>query len=288
MKLGAHVSTAGGMDKAIDRGVEIGCEAIQIFGSSPQAWAYKPPPTEQTDAFREKAHEQGIGPVFFHGIYLVNLGSADPNLVEKGIGSLINYMHLAADIDAGGVIFHPGSHKGAGYEGILERVIAAIEQVLISSPEGPYLTLENTAGMGQHIGAKLEELGRIIRGVDEAYRHRLRICLDTQHSYAAGYDVATRDGLEAMLAEFDETIGLDRLAAVHANDSKYVLGAGVDRHENIGQGYIGLEGFENIIANPAFKDIPFFLEVPGLEGKGPDRENLDILKDMRSRLVPED
>ena len=224
MKLGAHVSTSGGLDKAIDRGVEIGCETIQIFGSAPQAWAYKTPPAEVTDAFREKARDNGIGPVFFHGIYLINLGSADPNLVEKGIGSLINYMHLAAEIDAGGVIFHPGSHKGAGYEGILERTVAAIERVLENSPEGPYLTLENTAGMGQHIGAKLEELGRIIRNVDEAHRHRLRICLDTQHSYAAGYDVATKDGLEAMMAEFDETIGLDKLAAIHANDSKYTLG----------------------------------------------------------------
>ena len=286
MKLGAHVSTAGGLDKAIDRGAEIGCEAIQIFGSSPQGWAYKTPAETQTQAFRDKAREHGIGPVFFHGIYLINLGSANPELVEKGIGSLINYMHLSTEVGADGVIFHPGSHKGAGYEGILDRTISAIEHVLANSPEGPYLTLENTAGMGQHIGAKLEELGRIIKGVDEAYRHRLRVCLDTQHSYAAGYDVATKDGLEAMLSEFDETIGLDNLAAVHANDSKYPLGAGVDRHENIGEGYIGIEGFEYIIANPAFRDVPFFLEVPGPEGKGPDRDNLNILKDMRARLAP--
>ena len=288
MKLGAHMSTSGGLDKALDRGAEIGCETIQIFGSSPQGWAYKTPPEAQIQAFHDKAGEHGIGPVFFHAIYLINLGSPNPELVEKGVQSLINYMHLAAAIDAGGVIFHPGSHKGAGYEAILQQTTSAIQRVLENSPEGPFLTLENTAGMGQHIGAKLEELGRIIRNVDPPYRDRLRVCLDTQHSYAAGYDVATRGGLDAMLAEFDETIGLDKLAAVHANDSKYELGAGVDRHENIGQGYIGLEGFENIIGNPAFRDVPFFLEVPGFEGNGPDVENLKILKDMRARLAPGD
>ena len=285
MKLGAHVSTAGGLDKAIDRGVEIGCETIQIFGSAPQAWAYKPVPEAQTRAFREKAAEASISPVFFHAIYLINLGTPDPASLEKGIESLVNYMRLAADVEAGGVIFHPGSHKGAGYEGILDQTVRSLERVLERSPEGPWLTVENMAGMGQHIGARLDELGRIMAALDPSYKERLKVCLDTQHCYAAGYDIATRDGLEAMLAEFDECIGLDKLVAVHANDSKRVLGAGVDRHENIGQGYIGLEGFENIMSNPAFRDVPFFLEVPGLEHKGPDRENLDILKEIRSRVA---
>ena len=287
MKLGAHVSTAGGLDKALDRGLEIGCETIQIFGSSPQSWAYKPVPEAQTRAFREKAQESGISPVFFHAIYMINLGTPNLANVEKGIDSLVNYMKLAAEIGAAGVIFHPGSHKGAGYEGILRQTVSSIERVLQSSPEGPWLTLENTAGMGQHIGARFDELGRIIGAVDPALRDRLKICLDTQHCYAAGYDVSTTQGLDAAMAEFDECIGLENLVAIHANDSKYPLGGGVDRHENIGQGHIGLQGFENIIANSAFRDVPFFLEVPGAENKGPDKHNLDILKDMRSRLVPE-
>ncbi len=287
MKLGAHVSTSGGIDKAIGRGKEIGCETIQIFGSSPQSWAFKPVPEAQMEAFRDKADEAGISDVFFHAIYLINLGT--PNLVnvEKGVQSLINYMKLASDLGIKGVIFHPGSHKGKGYEGILQQTVSSIEKVLENSPEGPWLTLENTAGMGQHIGARFDELGRIISSVDPAHRGRLRICLDTQHSYAAGYDIATKEGLDSMLAEFDEHIGLERLAAVHANDSKYPLGGGVDRHENIGQGHIGLQGFENIMTNPAFHKVPFFLEVPGLENKGPDKENLDILKEIRSRVAPE-
>ena len=288
MKLGAHVSTSGGLDKAIDRGAELGCETIQIFGSSPQAWAFKPIPEAQTEAFRQKAEEAGISPVFFHAVYLINLGTPNPTLLEKGIESLINYMNLAAQVDAAGVIVHPGSHKGAGYEAILQQTVSALERVLEHSPEGPWLTLENTAGMGQHIGARFEELGRILSAARPEYRERLKICLDTQHSFAAGYDVSTKDGLEAMLAEFDECIGLDNLVAVHANDSKYPLGAGVDRHENLGEGHIGLGGFENLIANPAFRDVPFFLEVPGFEGKGPDQQNMAILRDIRARVAPAD
>ncbi len=285
MRLGAHVSTAGGLVKAIDRGVELGCEAIQIFGSSPQSWAFKPVPEALASDFREKSTAAGITPIYFHAIYLINLGTPNPALLEKGIESLINCMALAAEVGASGVVLHPGSHKGAGYEAIFRQTVSSLERVLESSPEGPWLTLENTAGMGQHIGAKLEELGRIIAAVDQVHRGRLKVCLDTQHSYAAGYDVATKDGLDAMLAEFDESIGLENLVAVHANDSKYALGGGVDRHENIGQGYIGMSGFENIMGNPAFRELPFFLEVPGAENKGPDKENLDILKDIRARVA---
>jgi deoxyribonuclease-4 len=281
MKLGAHVSTAGGIETAIDRGVEIGCEAIQIFGSSPQSWFFKPIPQGSIDGFKAKQAAVGMGPVFFHCIYLINLGNPDPVNVKKGVKSLNDYMNLAHSIGAGGIIFHPGSHKGAGYDGIFRQTVASIIEVLENSPEGPWLTIENTAGMGQHIGARFDEIGRIIKAVGSP---RVRVCLDTEHSFAAGYDVSTKDGLEKALEEFDREIGLDRLVAVHANDSKNPLGAGIDRHENIGQGHIGVQGFENIMAHPAFRDLPFFLEVPGMEGGGPDKANLDILKGIRGKL----
>jgi deoxyribonuclease-4 len=281
MKIGAHVSTAGGINKAVGRGVEIGCETIQIFGSSPQAWAFKPIPGEEVEAFRQNAAEAGIGPVFLHAIYLVNLGTSKPDLLEKGIESLVHYMSLASDIGASGVIFHPGSHGGAGYEAIYPQTVSAIQRVLGRSPENSTLVLENMAGMGWHIGAKFGELGRILEGVGSP---RLRVCLDTQHCFAAGYDLTTSEGIEAMIAEFDQDVGAANLVAVHANDSKRVCGSGVDRHDNIGEGFIGEEGFAAIMANPAFREMPFLLEVPGFEGKGPDRQNIDILKSIRRRL----
>ena len=284
MRLGAHVSTAGGLDKAIDRAVEIGCETIQIFGSPPQGWAFKPPPDQVVESFVAGAREAGIWPVFFHAIYLINLGNPNQDLVEKGMDSLIKYMNLAARVGGQGVIFHPGSHGGLGYDAIFEQTVTSICHVLDASADGPYLTLENTAGMGKHIGARFNELGRIIRAVGSP---RLRVCLDTQHMFAAGYDVSSKEGLEATIDEFDCEVGLDQLVAVHANDSKRPLGSGVDRHENIGQGLLGVEGFENIMAHPAFRDVPFFLEVPGMENNGPDRANLDLLKDIRARVGPE-
>jgi deoxyribonuclease-4 len=282
MRLGAHVSAAGGLDKAIDRGVDIGCEAIQIFASPPQGWAFKSVPQDQISLFRLKAGEADIWPVFFHAIYLINLGTSKQENLDKGMDSLIKYMELASELKAAGVIFHPGSHGGAGYEAIFEQVVTSIHHVLNESSEGPWLTLENTAGMGQHIGASFKELGAIIEAVDSP---RVKVCLDTQHCFAAGYDVSTKQGVEDTMAEFDRHVGLERLVAVHANDSKRPLGAGVDRHENIGQGSIGLAGFEEIMSHPAFKDIPFYLEVPGVEKLGPDKVNLDILKDIRSRVT---
>ena len=283
MKIGAHVSTAGGLSKAVGRGVEIGCEAIQIFGSSPQGWAFKPVPGEEVEAFRQGIAEAEMGPVFLHAIYLINLGTPKEDVLEKGVQSLINYMGLASDVGAAGVIVHPGSHGGAGYEAIFPQVVSSIQRVLDHSPEGPCLALENMAGMGQHIGAKFEDLGRILKAIGSP---RLKVCLDTQHCFAAGYDMSTKQGIEAMIAEFDQDVGGSNLLAVHANDSKRPCGSGVDRHDNIGDGFIGEDGFAAIMGNPAFQDVPFLLEVPGFEGKGPDRQNIDILKKIRREVAP--
>jgi len=281
MKIGAHVSTSGGISKAVARGVEIGCEAIQIFGSSPQGWAFKPVPGSEIEEFRQNMAEAEMGPVFLHAIYLINLGTPHDANLEKGVQSLIHYMNLAADIGATGVIFHPGSHGGAGFEAVLPRSVAAIKRVLDRSPQGPCLVLENMAGMGQHIGAKFWELGRILQEVGST---RLRVCLDTQHSFAAGYDLTTGAGIDEMIAEFDRDVGTSNLVAVHANDSKRPCGAGVDRHDNIGEGFIGEDGFAAIMGNPAFREVPFLLEVPGFAGKGPDQQNIEILKKIRQRV----
>ncbi|MCH8893036.1 MAG: deoxyribonuclease IV [Chloroflexi bacterium] len=280
MKIGAHVSTAGGISNAVARGQEIGCEAIQIFGSSPQTWAFKPVPGEQIELFKQGLADAGIGPVFLHAIYLINLGTPNKDNLAKGIDSLVNYMNLAADIGAAGVIFHPGSHGGRGYEAVLPQTVEAIKKVLDASPDGPCLAVENMAGMGQHIGARFDELGGILKAVDSP---RLKICLDTQHAFAAGYDLTNIDGIQAMLDELDAGPGSANVAAVHANDSKRVCGSGVDRHDNIGDGFIGEKGFAAIMGNPAFADVPFLLEVPGFEGKGPDRRNIDILKKIRQQ-----
>ena len=281
MKIGSHVSTAGGISKAPLRGEEIGSEAIQIFGSSPQSWAFKPIIPGEVDAFCQGCIQSGLAPVYLHAVYLINLGTPNQDNLQKGVQSLIEYMKLAASIGAGGVIFHPGSHQGRGYEGVFPQTVSAIQRVLEISPDGPCLAVENMAGMGQHIGAKFEELGRILRAVESP---RLRVCLDTQHSFAAGYNLATRDGIEAMIEEFDREIGLGKMAAVHANDSKGPCGCGIDRHANIGEGFIGEAGFETIMGHAAFRDVPFFLEVPGFDGKGPDRKNVEILKGIRHRL----
>ena len=280
MHLGAHVSAAGGIDKAVDRAVGIGAEAIQVFASSPRGWAFKPIPEERAQAFREKAAAAGIASTFLHGSYLVNLGGA-PDHLAKSVDSLTNHMNAAAQIGAEGVIFHSGSHKGVGFDAVFERAVGAIKQVLDNTDESVALIIENCAGMGAQIGASFGEIGRLVGAADSP---RVKICLDTEHAFAAGYNIADPQGLRDTMAEFEAEIGLDKLLVVHANDAKVEFGSGVDRHENIGEGYIGIAGFETIMAHPAFAQTPFLLEVPGANKKGPDKPNLDRLKEIRARL----
>jgi deoxyribonuclease-4 len=282
MKIGAHVSTAGGVDKAIDRAQGMGAEAIQIFISSPRGWAFKPIPKTVATAFREKATSADISPIFFHGIYLASLGAPTEDNLAKSVQALTDYMQAAEQLGAVGVIFHSGSHRGVGFDGVFDQAIRAMDQVLKASPENVWLTIENSAGMGDHIGSKFEEIGQLMKALANP---NVKVCLDTQHLFAAGYDITHKEGLERVMEEFDREIGLSNLVAVHANDSKTRFGSAVDRHENIGEGHIGLDGFRSIMSHPAFKDVPFFLEVPGMEGNGPDRANLDILKDLRSEVA---
>ena len=190
-------------------------------------------------------------------------------------------MHVAGEIGAQGVIFHGGSHKGKGFENILDQAVECLNQVLANSPDHVFLCIENSAGMGSHIGSSFEEIARIIDAVN---RPNLKVCLDTEHLFAAGYNIVNPVDLETIMDEFNTKIGIDKLVAVHANDSKVEFGSGIDRHENIGKGHIGIDGFQAIMSDPSFQDVPFFLEVPGFESNGPDKKNLDILKNIRRNV----
>ncbi len=280
MRIGAHVSTAGSLDKAIDRAQVIGAEAVQVFVSPPQGWALKERTEAEVQAFREKADAAGIRPVFLHGVYLVNLATDKPESLEKGIASLTFYMQTAARIGASGVIFHVGSHTGRGLDAVLDLVVDSLRRVLAASPPDVWLALENNAGQGGNIGVRFADLARIIQRIKDP---RLKVCMDTAHTLASGYDLTTTEGVAATMEEFDRELGIARLVAVHANDSKFPLGSNRDRHENIGEGYIGRAGFEAIMAHPAFRQVPFYLEVPGFDGDGPDAPNVAALKEIRSQ-----
>ncbi len=279
MRIGAHVRSAGGVEKSIDRALELGAETIQIFSGAPQAWRRKNYTKAEVDAFRARAGETGVQPVFIHGLYLVNLASENPDFLAKSLEALVAEMHAASLIGARGVIFHLGSHKGAGYDARFQQVVDYAGKVLEATPRDAWLILENSAGMGGAIGSRFAELGQIIR---QTGSDRVKVCLDTQHAFASGYDVKTRAGLDAAMDEFDRDVGLERLVAVHANDSKCTLAGGLDRHENIGEGHIGRDGFINMLSHPAFADLPFLLEVPGFDRGGPDKRNVDILKQLRT------
>ena len=276
--IGAHVSTAGGVTNAIGRAQEIGAECMQIFASSPRMWAAKVISEKDGSAFQEGVKAAGLGPTVLHAKYLVALGAPDEALVEKSVNALIADMKSAEALGALGVIFHPASHRGQGLDAVFDQFVGAVKRVLDEAPGKALLMLETSAGSGDHIGSKFSELGRLIKGTGSP---RVAACLDTQHVWAAGYNIADKADLDKAMEEWDAEIGLDRLRAVHANDSKRPLGSAVDRHDNIGEGDIGEEGFKTVLAHPAFRDVPFYLEVPGVDGSGPDKHNIDALKRIR-------
>ncbi len=284
MKIGAHVSTAGGLATGFERAAKIGAECIQIFESAPQQWGTARLDDAQVQEFRDRMAESAIGPVFIHGKYLMNLASADPKIFKTSASTLRSSLNIGAKIGALGVIFHTGSSKGLGFEAVIEQIVEAAKSLLAETPSETLMIFENSAGHGDTIGGKFSELGSILRGIGDP---RAKVCIDTCHAFAAGYDVGTTGGLAAALNELEREIGAGNIAAVHCNDSKKPLGSGRDLHENIGEGCIGRAGFEALVAHPAFADVPLLLEVPGFKidgaAKGPDKPNIDLMKEIRAK-----
>ncbi|MCC7363774.1 MAG: deoxyribonuclease IV [Dehalococcoidia bacterium] len=281
MRIGAHISSAGGPQNIWAKQAEIGAEAVQLFISAPQQWRLPALKDEQVAAFRERHAAAGV-PAFFHGVYLMNFASQDPAILEKSVASLTSYLDWAAKLGVVGTIFHVGSHLGAGFDAMVPQMCRLLRQCLDGAPNDTLLILENSAGQGNCCGKDFTELAALVRGLDND--PRVAICIDTCHAFAMGYDITSREGCEIAMEEFDRAIGLDRLAAVHANDSKMPFGGVRDRHANIGDGHIGYDGFRTLMAHPAFRDVPFLLEVPGMDDKGPDRENVDRLKRLRAEV----
>jgi deoxyribonuclease IV len=277
MLIGGHVSTRGGIDKAVDNAVAIGAEVIQTHPSPPQTWRRLTIDDAMLQSYTDKANAAGLRAHYFHAVYLINLATTSDLLLKQSIGSLVFYMELADRIGADGVIFHPGSHKGVGFEPMLPKIAGAMRDVLARSPSRPKLIVENSAGQGGCVGCSFDEVARI---VDAVGSERVAVCLDTAHAFANGYDLRTPDGVDAALRRFDETIGLDQLAAVHANDSRAEFQSNVDRHANIGDGFIGEDGFRRMLNDPRLRDLPWILEVPGLEKHGPDLFNVNKLREL--------
>ena len=272
--VGGHVN--GGLKSAPKKAKEIGAECIQIFIGSPQSWMSPHPSEADFESFRVNVEENKLGPVFVHGNYLVNLASPEEEKLERSILNLSIGLRLADRAGAKGLIFHPGSTRDEPYEEAISRVVSSINEVMKDYTGDCLLILETCAGSGNTIGCKFSQLKDIIDGVDDS--SKIGVCWDTCHLYSAGYDIKSEAGLNATLAEFDSMVGRDRLVAIHANDSKTPFNSKRDRHENIGQGSLGEETFSNMLRIPTLRNLPWLLEVPGFERKGPDRKNMDILR----------
>lgn len=287
MRFGAHVSSSGGISKAIGRGLDLGCESLQVFTHNPRTWR----PINHTDAeiaaFRAQASEAGMGPLVSHGLYLINLGAPDAevptgppgkpavamrNIYRSSVESLIQHLDVATRLGLAGVVLHVGSSKGSNEDEAIGRIGAGIAEALAAVPGGCCVFLENTAGAGDTIGRSFAQLRAVADAV--GVPERLAFCLDSQHLFASGYPIHEPGGIEAVLEDFDRTIGIDRLRCLHLNDSKVPFGSNRDRHENIGDGLIGEDGMRAFLGTPALQGLPVILEVPGIDGCGTDAENM--------------
>ena len=282
MHIGAHVSASGGIHTAVDRAETFGAEAVQVFTQSPRMWRPTNHDPANFERFKARRAEVRLRGVLCHALYLVNLASPKRDFYAKSVAALENTVDVACAIDADAVVFHIGSHLGSGFDAGLKRVVPALASVLERCSDTTWLCMENSAGAGGTIGRSLEELATIFERLD---RHpRLGVCLDSCHLYVSGYDVTDGNALDALLDELDGLLGLDRLRAIHVNDSKAPLGSNRDRHENIGDGILGRD-LGVFLSHPKLQRLPAYLEVPGTDGHGPDAEQVRRLKALHARAM---
>jgi len=280
VEFGAHVSSSGGIDSAIDRIEAIGGDCVQVFTQSPRMWRPTNHSPESVERFRRRRREAGIGGVVCHALYLCNLAAPDDEIYAKSVQTMRNTVDAACAIEADAVIFHVGSHLGAGFEAGLERTCAALAQVLERCEGDTWLCMENSAGAGGTIGRSLDELETLVERLE---RHpRLGVCLDSCHLYVSGYDVTEPRAVDELVRRLDQRIGLDRLRALHVNDSASPLGSNRDRHANIGEGLMG-EGLGAFLAHPGLQHLSIYLEVPGVERSGPNADEIRKLRELHAR-----
>jgi len=271
-RIGAHLSIAGGLDRAVERIVKIGGNCLQIFSSSPRGWIAPLPQEAAVNKFKKLCQENDIDPVFIHAKYLINLGSPRQELVNQSIASLKYDLKVAGLIASRGVIVHLGSHLGRGFSSIQQQLVSAIKDILQDSPEATELIIENSAGQKGKICSQLSEIKLLFQAINNK---RLTWCLDTCHAWAAGLFFGK--DLENTLYQFDL---VNSLVCLHVNDSKGGFGSGLDRHENLGEGTIGLKNLSVYINHPLTRNLPLIIETPGFDSQGPDKKNLDILKSL--------
>ena len=277
--LGAHVSTSGGVATIFERAGTIGANALAFFSKNNNQWKAKELTDEIVDEFANLRREAGTHPLMIHASYLINLASRNEAILERSINGMIVELQRAARLGVPSVVLHPGAHMGAGPEGGVDQLARSMDRVHAALPDLEVVTLfETSAGQGSCLGCTFEELGAMIRLIDQS--DRVGVCIDTCHIFAAGYDIRTGEGWEAAVAELDREVGIDRVAAFHLNDSKRELGSRVDRHEHIGEGFIGLEPFGRILNDERFQGIPKVLETPKTHPFESDIENLARLRSL--------
>ncbi len=275
--LGAHLSIAGAVWRAVERAVELHCTALQIFTQAPGRWSGRPIPPEDAERFRAMASEAGLGGrVVAHAPYLINVASPDDALRNRSIALLVDQLERARELELAGVVLHPGAHTGSGVAAGVERAAAGIAEALERAPGAPPVLVEVTAGQGTVLGADLAEIGAIL---DRLPRERSGTCWDTAHLWGAGWEITRADVWEALWEAFAAATGRERPDAVHLNDTNVPLGSRKDRHERIGYGLLGEETFRRIVCDPRLVETPMVLETP----KGPDevswdREALELLR----------